>query len=169
MRIATDKLDIIHKFDQIAKLRKRKGVTKKIDLLREKILADTLSELQPKIALDLACGNGRYFKVFCKEGLRYAGLDISLVSLKIAKKFHDVVIQGDAENLPFKRNTFDFVSFINALLHFKDPLLPISEIHRVLHPKGYCIIEVLNKNSIGCTIYSAIAFFCSVCYHEEVI
>ena len=155
-----EKLNMMRKFDQIALRRKREGVMKKVDYAREKILAQILSELKPEIALDIACGSGRYFEVIRKECNEYIGLDISSTSLRIAKDFHGgAVIQGDAENLPFKSATFDFVSFINALCHFKEPLRPISEVHKILCPKGYCILEVLNKKSIGYITYRAFAIF----------
>jgi len=42
-----------------------------------------------------------------------------------------------ARYLPFKNNVFDLVTAIEVLEHIKETQLVISEIYRVLKPKGF--------------------------------
>ena len=46
-----------------------------------------------------------------------------------------------AENLPFAKNTFDFVHMKSALDHFSDPYLALKEAYRVLKTEGTLIIS----------------------------
>ena len=78
-----------------------------------------INHLKPQSGkfLDVACGLGRL--VSCLEGtkLEAFGVDISGVAVQKAKKavpFADIR-QGNAENLPFKNNSFDYVSCIGSL------------------------------------------------------
>jgi len=48
---------------------------------------------------------------------------------------------ADAENLPFEENFFNTVFILDVLEHIKEYENVINEIHRVLKPKGLCIIS----------------------------
>ena len=52
-----------------------------------------------------------------------------------------LVIEGDAHNLPFEDNTFDFV-FSNSLDHSIDPRKFVSEAQRVVKSGGYILFHL---------------------------
>lgn len=74
--------------------------------------------------------------------------DISLYSLIAAKTMIPKVgykniptrICADANNLPFKSNSFLFIFVYESLHHFPDPKPVLAEIERVLTPGGICLI-----------------------------
>ena len=67
---------------------------------------------------------------------RYAGLDT--VDLHV----------GDAENLEFEDESFDFVYSFHAIEHFAHYKRALSELKRVLRPGGGCIIGTPNKRRL---------------------
>lgn len=103
-----------------------------------------------KKLLDVACGIG-YFMVRANEmGLKTTGVDISDKAVKYAKKMTgSPVFRSKAEKLPFKNNTFDFVTCIGSLEHFEDPEKSLHEMSRVLKKDGVSLIHVPNMMFIG--------------------
>ena len=95
-----------------------------------KILARMLTEkLSPKLVLDVGCANGLLVKEFRKIGVLCFGVDLYPSG--------EGTVRGDARYLPFKNNVFDLVTAIEVLEHIKETQLVISEIYRVLKPKGF--------------------------------
>lgn len=94
-----------------------------------------------------------------KENEKYflKGVEISPDMIKIAQKNANdyglnnrvEYIISDAQNLPFKENSFDAV-FTNGSLHeWQNPKQIFNEIHRVLKPDGnYFISDLRRDNSI---------------------
>lgn len=69
--------------------------------------------------LEIGCGTGVFTNLFYKNGITPIAIDISYDLLRKAKnKNHNIFfIQADAENLPFKENTFDCVLGVSVLHH----------------------------------------------------
>ena len=82
-----------------------------------------------KLTLDLGSRNSPYREYF----KNIIGLDISV------GKNVDVV--GDAHNLPFEEDKFDIILCIEALEHFHNPIVAISEMRRVLKNNGLLILS----------------------------
>ncbi len=79
--------------------------------------------------LDLGCGTG-FVSSFLPEGCVPLGLDISEGMLqRYASRFGDAVM-GDAESLPFKDRSFDYV-LSNFSLHWTDLSKSVPELIRV--------------------------------------
>jgi Methylase involved in ubiquinone/menaquinone biosynthesis len=97
-----------------------------------------------KKVLDVGCGTGTVISILSKnEGIELSGVDLSDKMLNIAReKLKDRVELkiGDAEQLPWPNNTFDTVICTDSFHHYPEPVKVLSEMARVLKPKGYLII-----------------------------
>ena len=99
-----------------------------------------LEDLQLKEPiLDLGCGTGLLQK-FLKTKL--FGVDISFASLK---KSDELSVQGDAEQLPYKDNTFSTVLSFTTLQNLESADKMLVEIARVLKQHGIAVVTVLAK------------------------
>jgi len=92
---------------------------------------EALRLLQNAKILDVGCGSGTLAKFWEQRGYYVIGLDISDKSLKISHGKGIKCVKGNAEELPFKNDTFDLVYSDGLLEHFLDPKPIIKEIFRV--------------------------------------
>lgn len=96
--------------------------------------------------LDLATGTGEQAVALLQSGASIesiTAIDLSAQMMELAKKkVGDKVrfIRADAENLPFGNDQFDAASFSFGIRNVTDPLRSLEAIHRVLKPKGRCLI-----------------------------
>jgi DNA gyrase subunit B len=98
-----------------------------------------LLELHSKLAgilpgdlvLEVCCGTGVVGERLAREGAKVAGLDISLSMLEGAKNKLDYCVNGQAEQLPFRDNSFDVVVCRQAF-HFLDAFPAVREMFRVV-------------------------------------
>jgi|Deesub1362A_J573_1020465.scaffolds.fasta_scaffold00067_36 ubiquinone/menaquinone biosynthesis C-methylase UbiE len=93
------------------------------------------------ISLEVGVGTGR-FAEFC-----HVGIDASLAALKIARKRVQVVVRGDACNLPFKEQSFDSVLFIFTLCFLESPEKALKEAWRVLKKDGAVYVLAIPLDS----------------------
>ncbi|WP_456365547.1 class I SAM-dependent methyltransferase [Thermococcus sp.] len=99
--------------------------------------------------LDLACGAGGFSFLLEDMGFHVVGLDSSETMLRRARKFAEEkrskveFIKGDARELPFEDSSFDYVLFIDSLVHFEPSDLNsvFREVARVLKPGGRFILQ----------------------------
>lgn len=92
--------------------------------------------------LDVGCGEGsRLHKLLPKNKIGW-GIDLSAEGIKLAKsqypQSHFQV--ADAQNLPFKNETFDLVYSAFAIEHCTDPRKFIDEMIRVTKKGGYVVV-----------------------------
>lgn len=89
--------------------------------------------------LDVGCGTGRSRQIYEDRSSRYAGLDLSLASLRLARaRFPGSGwLQADACRLPFGAASFDVVAFSSVLHHLADRRAALAEASRVLRPGGW--------------------------------
>ena len=91
--------------------------------------------------LDLGCGTGKNMEELAQYGDVW-GVDISEDALKFCRKRNLIQIKkGEAEHLPFNKETFDVVCILDVLEHVDDTA-SIKEIKRVLKNNGSVIITV---------------------------
>jgi ubiquinone/menaquinone biosynthesis C-methylase UbiE len=87
------------------------------------------------------------------DSRRITGLDISRSCVRIAKenaRRAGVAIDflhGDASNMPFPADSFDFVVCRAAFKNFADPVGALDEMYRVLRPGGRASIFDLRKDA----------------------
>jgi len=94
-------------------------------------------------SLEIGVGTGAFAKAL---RIPY-GVDPAWNSLLLAKRRGVEVVQGIAENLPFKDNSFDTVFIIVTICYVKDPIKTLTETNRVLRNHGHVIIGFINKDS----------------------
>ncbi len=122
-----------------------------MDMRWRKALALHLPSCEKICLLDLATGTGDQIRALFQAGAsisRAVGIDLSSGMLEIAKlKFakepfgeKTTFQQADACALPFPDNTFDACTFSFGIRNVTDPLRALSEMHRVIAPKGRCLI-----------------------------
>ena len=97
--------------------------------------------IEAEVALDLGCGSGDLILSLALRAKFVIGLDISKISLRIAKSFYknlmnvDFVL-GDAEFLPFRSEAFDKIFAFEVLEHLPHPINTIKEVWRLLRGQG---------------------------------
>jgi len=103
-----------------------------------------------KKILDVACGKGLFLREARRRNLDVFGIDISKTAIEKAKELIEgEFLIGNAERLPYKDNSFDYVTCLGSLEHFIHPDIGIKEITRVLKRKGKASIYVPNLMFIG--------------------
>ncbi len=103
--------------------------------------------------LEVGCGTGIYTYEMTKHFNNIIGLDISRGMLIEAKKkiinstsYNVILVQGDAENIPFKDSSFDRVVSINMLEHLDNVSKSAKEMKRVVKNDGKLLISIPNGN-----------------------
>lgn len=89
--------------------------------------------------LDVGCGTGQSRRIYRERGAGYAGIDLSLGALRLARRrFADSSwLQANALLLPFRDGSFDVVAFSSVLHHVSDRRAALAEALRVLRPRGW--------------------------------
>jgi ubiquinone/menaquinone biosynthesis C-methylase UbiE len=107
-------------------------------------LLQTMSEIKAKSLLDVGCGTGRATRTALDKGYEATGLDISSSLLDIAHRELGIprerLIVGDATQLPFAADSFDFGCALGTLHHSAQPAKIISELIRVCR-KGIIVSD----------------------------
>ncbi len=100
--------------------------------------------------LEVGCGAGHLL-----AGLpagRGFGLDLAEALLaKAAKRLgrRDVLVQGDAEQLPFRACAWDRVYCSEVLEHIPSPARALAEMWRIVKPHGVAVVSVPNERLIN--------------------
>lgn len=108
-----------------------------------------------KAALEVGSGGGILTEEIAKMGFSTTGIDPAEHSVQTATnhaKANGLVIKYDkgiGENLPYADNSFDAVFCCDVLEHVQDLPKVISEISRVLKPKGVFFYDTLNRTLIS--------------------
>lgn len=103
-----------------------------------------------ELILDLGCGTGFLFPLIPKKVGFLVGVDVSLNTLKEAKKriknlFNIALICADADNTPFSGATFDKIFAITVLQNMPDPLKTIEEMKRTGKKEAIFAVTGLKK------------------------
>ncbi len=91
--------------------------------------------------IEIGLGTGRFAQLL---GIK-EGVEPSEEMAALAAKKGIEVIQGVAENIPYKDLSFDFVLFV-TICHLSDFKEALIESYRILKPKGSIIIGFIDKN-----------------------
>lgn len=125
------------------------------DIEEFKLLAGRIAETvaDGSAILEIAPGPGYLAIELARLGnYKITGLDISKSFVEIAQKkarAAGVSIdfrQGDAARMPFEEGVFDFVVCRAAFKNFSEPVRALTEMFRVLKPRGQALIEDLRRD-----------------------
>lgn len=105
-----------------------------------------LRKFEKGIALDAACGTGRYSDFLHSLGHSVTGVDISNAMLQKARKRNSQVnfIRSSINKLQFENNSFDLVICTLVLTHFPNITKIIKELSRVVRSGGHIVISDIN-------------------------
>ncbi len=105
-----------------------------------------------KLLVDVGCGWGRWTVAAASAGFRPIGLDVHIEALaagiRVSRQL-DVRVDyvcSDADRLPFRSATVDFVFSYSVLQHLERSAVMrfFREVSRVLKPKGVCLVQLPN-------------------------
>ncbi len=116
-------------------------------IVQKPIVSEFIGTNLHQHALDAGCGRGLYTRILLGRANKVSALDYSENSINALKRrlghLSQLSLQvGSADNLPFGSQQFDLVVHCEVLEHIEDDKKVLSEIFRVLHPRGKLIISV---------------------------
>ena len=97
----------------------------------------------PENAVEIGIGSGLFAEPL---GIK-TGIEPSETMREMAKERGLHVIDGVAENLPWKDNSIDYVLMVTTICFVDDVKKSLSEVHRILQNNGSFIIAFVDKNS----------------------
>lgn len=107
-----------------------------------------------KKVLEIGVGVGTDHVSLARAGAILSGIDITSRSIELTSKnlhFHNFFSDlhvANTESLPFPDNNFDVVFSFGVLHHISNIEKAISEIERVLKPRGEILIGLYNRKSL---------------------
>src|SRR5260370_10210284 len=121
----------------------------------EPVVAEYLSGREPGVALDAACGTGRFPGVLARRGHQVIGVDSSPDMLAHARRrvpdsgFH----VAELDQLPLADDSAGVIVCALALVHVPRPQPVMAELARVLRPGGDLVIsdvhhELVTRGSV---------------------
>jgi SAM-dependent methyltransferase len=101
----------------------------------------------PGRVLDVGVGHGTFLGLAKRKGWEALGIDVSRHAALQARQRYgvDVAVCDDIAVAGFAENHFDLVHLSHSLEHMPNPLQALSEIRRILRPRGKVVIEVPNE------------------------
>lgn len=102
--------------------------------------------------LDVGCGTGWLCWHFAAKQAKVTGVDLTMRGVKLTRQrlaldgLQCPLVQGSAEQLPFKSDYFDFITCTGVLHHTPNTIYGIQEIYRVLRPGGRAMINLYYRN-----------------------
>ncbi len=121
----------------------------------EPVVAECLAGRQPGVALDAACGTGRFAEFLSRRGHRVIGVDSSPEMLALARqRVPDGEFRlGELDRLPLPDESVDVIVSALALEHVPRLEPVLAEFTRVLRPGGDLVIsdvhhELITRGSV---------------------
>jgi SAM-dependent methyltransferase len=114
------------------------------------VVKEIVDALPVGVALDAACGTGRYTEFLAALGHRVIGVDSSPDMLARARERvrRGDFRQGDLHRLPVGESEVDMVTCGLALTHLPDLAPVMAEFARVLRPGGHLVIADMHPETV---------------------
>lgn len=108
---------------------------------KTRLIRNLIKDTNKQRVLDVGCGGGF---ILSKVGNLFdfaAGVDMSVEALQFGSAYTNASLNvANAEQLPFKNNSFDCIVSTDAFEHIPDDAAAMDEAFRVLKDSGYLII-----------------------------
>lgn len=116
----------------------------------ESVVREILDGLPTGVALDAACGTGRYSEYLAAQGHRVIGVDSSpdMLAHARARVPGARFLLGDLHRLPLAAGEVDVVVCALALTHLADLRPALAEFARVLRPGGHLVIADVHHERV---------------------
>jgi malonyl-CoA O-methyltransferase len=118
--------------------------------------AKAMLSMQSQCLLDIGCGTGRVTQQLSTHSKQVLAMDLAFGMLQHASCHYSksaknpiLWIQGDAEHLPLKNDSVDSVFSSMALQWCSEPERVMSELHRILIPKGQIVLAIMTAGSFN--------------------
>ena len=104
-----------------------------------------------KRVLEVGCGLGANAMHFAQAGAEVTAIDLSDTSVECTRRLFSyrglraTIEQGNAERLDYPDESFDVVCSLGVLMLVPDIEAAVSEIHRVLRPRGEVMVMLYNR------------------------
>lgn len=110
------------------------------------MLIEFLNPEPGKLLSDISCGEGRLVCLATRWNVKSVGIDFVLYPLITLKRQNNEIslVNADAEKLPIRSNSVDYVFNIGSIEHYLNPESGIREIARILKPGGKACILLPN-------------------------
>ncbi len=112
-------------------------------------------------ALDLGCGDGHFTGMLADAVMRVTGADVAEAALTRARRRHPGVrferVPFDGE-LPFEDGAFELVWASEVIEHVADTARWLSEVRRVLAPRGRLLVTTPSHSRARLACYGIAAF-----------
>jgi len=95
--------------------------------------------------LDVGVGTGVFSNCLGSDYL--VGIDLAHNPLRIARLRGVEALASDAEYLPFREGSFDYVVMVATICFLKNPLKVLREVRRVVRGGGYLVMCFIPKDS----------------------
>lgn len=105
--------------------------------------------------LDLGCAGGFTAEALTFKGARVTGIDPASQAIEAARARAETIGQsirydvGGGEELPYEPESYDAVVCVDVLEHVSDLTKVLSEVARVLKPKGAFLFDTINRNPVS--------------------
>ncbi|MGK5558395.1 class I SAM-dependent methyltransferase [Actinomadura kijaniata] len=117
----------------------------------EAVVGEILDGLPPGVALDAACGTGRFARSLAGRGHRVVGVDSSAAMLDVARARvpEGEFRVGDLRALPVDDDSVDLAVCALALTHVRDLGPVMGEFARVLRPGGHLVVSDVHPEAVA--------------------
>ncbi len=116
-----------------------------------RLLQKTLSELHPKLCVDIGCGPGELTRLVqdLEPDCLTLGVDLSLASLAGMRRGSSAEFAyGDGLHLPVRTHSVDICFAFELIEHLDEPAELLREVRRVLRPRGVLLLSTPNTRSL---------------------
>ena len=128
------------------------GVTRDFDRRLRRYILSVCDVKAGSRVLDVGSGSGWVAKELAAKNIRVVSVDLSQKNLARIKngsrRDHADFLLADLYHLPFGSGSFDLVIASEVLEHINSPVAGLSELQRVLLPKGKLVVSTPYREKI---------------------